>query len=60
MYWKPLTILPKRSILDVWQGSEYAFAIFHCTKNNYIFSKCDQTRKKILMENFIFCPVLFI
>ena len=23
--WKPLTIFPKRSILDVWQGSECAF-----------------------------------
>ena len=25
--WKPLTISAKRSILDIWQGSEYASAI---------------------------------
>ena len=26
--WKPLTFFAKRSILDVWQGSEYTSVIF--------------------------------
>ena len=27
-YWKPLAILAKSSILDIWRGSEYASAPF--------------------------------
>ena len=26
---KPLTIFSKRSILDAWQGSEYAYGMLH-------------------------------
>ena len=42
--------------------NEIARSMFeHCTKNEFsmkdVFSKCDQTRKKSLMQNFILCVV---
>ena len=42
--------------------NEVARSMFeHCTKNEFsmkdFFSKCDQTRKKSLMQNFILCVV---
>ena len=35
-WWKPLTILQKSSILDVWLGSEYVFDIFIFTIHSLI------------------------
>ena len=52
--WKPLTFSTKNSILDVWEGSEYASELCkYLRRQKQPFSSTEYTFDKLLAENLL-------
>ena len=50
---KPLTIFAKRSILDVWNSSQYNSVAVDCAKDGFIMDILNRNNTKYIIKNLI-------